>query len=251
MFDLANKLNIHQLANKIPIKYVYIFMGGLFLSASFIVVWQKYLRGDSPAHIRQSMNNLLMIHRALMDFQSEAYFGRPPTDLRELYIYRTTFYIEKSTGSGQNEQFTKINKSYAMLPDLMAFRCPTKSHSEDKFSTDYTILPWYRLFLQGNTVIAWDNPGNFKSGGNLLFYDGSVRFYEMTRGEYQRFIDGVKSRSDREFLRAKCAEMSLRNFSNIRKADDAEAQRILDQATGARGNPVPVPVNPSAAVTGN
>lgn len=173
--------------------------------------------GDSDADIEQTQKKLGIIHQAIKKFKSEEYFGKAPSSLQDLYKYDTTYYnipqqpntIENSDTSPSN--FVESSESYSLIPSRRVFLKSGLSKDEEDeilaenaFITDFGFLPDYKLFLPQNTIIAWDNPGNFNGGGNVLFEDGKVKFLKSTPEEYERLTTALLTQTDRDFVRDIC-----------------------------------------------
>lgn len=225
--------------NTLPVARLLVMLGaGLLLAGGYY--WYTASRGDDPQDIARSRANLQRIWRAMRDFQSEAYFARVPASLQELHEYAYDFYVPRMSAPGEppSNEFTRIRQHFQLVPEGRVFHAPTmpRPAEETGFSCDYTLLAWYGRFLPPFTAIAWDNPGNFKTGGNILFNNGEVRFYEMNPAEYRRFVQGLQTRSDRTFLRRISPEVSVRGFS---EEPGADAGRVVDPATGAASATVP------------
>lgn len=147
-------------------------------------------RGDNERDKARSAENLRAIGRALFLFESEAYFARPPANLRELHSH----------------------EGYALVPDASTFIAPTKKKG-DGWRSDYGFLPWYESFLPERTVIAWDNPDNFRTGGNLLFADGRVEWISLSPDDYKALIAALQARNNRDLVRRLCPTCSIEGFS--------------------------------------
>lgn len=188
----------------------------LVLVGSGGAVWYFYNQIDNIDAIKTSENNLLQIWRGIREFQSEGYFARAPKKMEELFHYRFTSYIPKPRPNPDQPSpgFSPTEREYSLIPDLLVFTSPNHDRSSEKgaFASDYSLLSWYEKFLPDEAVIAWDNPGNFRSGGNLLFYGGKVKFYKMQPQEYQRLIKALQTKTDREFVRKQCREASVAGF---------------------------------------
>lgn len=146
--------------------------------------------GDSERDKAQSAENLRTIGRALFLFESEAYFGRPPATLRELHSH----------------------EGYTLVPEATTFLAPTRKQG-DTWRSDYGFLPWYESHLPPRTVIAWDNPGNFRTGGHLLFAEGRVQWIELKPEQYAALITALQERNRRDLVRRLCPTCSVEGFS--------------------------------------
>ncbi len=199
---------------------------------------------DSEQDIKETQKKLKFISQALKKFKSEAYFGRPPQTLYDLHQYTTTYYNTKpNPGSStnlyqqNNEQttdattnFSANTDNYSLIPNKRVFLKSTlDKEAEDKiirqegFTSDYGFIPNYSMFPAANTIIAWDQPGNFNSGGNILFEDGGVKFIQATPEEYRRFTTGLQTQTDRNFIRDLC----IRNHTdcslvNLKRSETAQ-----------------------------
>jgi len=188
----------------------------LITAGSGAGVWYFYQKIDTEEEITGSGADLRLLWRGIREFQSEGYFSQPPKSLEELYRFRYKSYVAKpSPGKDQpSPGFSLIEREYSLVPDLLTFISPVTHHRPDKnhFVSDYTLIKGYEMFMPEDAVIAWDNPGNFNSGGNLLFYNGRVEFYKMEPAQYRRFVKALQTRSDREFVRKMCREASVTGF---------------------------------------
>ena len=232
---------------RLPVTRLLVMLGaGLLLAGGYY--WYSTSRGDDPQDVTRSRANLQRIWRAMRDFQSEAYFSRIPASLQELHEYSYDFYVPRMSASGEppRNEFTRIRQHFQLVPESSVFHAPTRPRpaAETGFSCDYTLLSWYARFLSPYTAIAWDNPGNFKTGGNILFNNGEVRFYEMNPAEYRRFVQGLQTRSDRTFLRRMSPEVSVRGFS---EEPGADAGRGAPPAPAIEPETAPAEVKASAA----
>ncbi len=190
--------------------------------------------GDSADNIEQTQKKLRIISQAINMFKSEKYFGKPPESLKDLYEYRTTYYnipeknsvytdLDKS--SDTKKDFIKSTESYSLIPNKRVFIKSGLDKEEEEelaakqdFITDFEFLPDYKLFQPKNTIIAWDKPGNFKTGGNILFEDGQVKFIKAKPKEYERFTTALKTQTDRDFIRDICIKNDTDcSLANIKK----------------------------------
>ncbi len=178
-------------------------------------VWYFYREVDTDENIRASQSDLRLIWRGIREFQSEGYFARPPKTLEDLYHYRFKSYLPKPAPKDMpSPGYTEVVREYSLIPDLLTFINPVSGKIPQKghFVSDYTLVNGYEPFMPDDAVIAWDNPGNFATGGNLLFYNGRVEFIKMQPAEYKRFTKAIQTRSDREFVRKICREASVSGF---------------------------------------
>ena len=132
-------------------RQIYAMLGALVIVAAGGLAYWYFMRGDSARDITLSATNLQIIGRGIKSFQSENYFGREPEKLEDLFNYRMTFYIQKIRAGKLLNEFSKIEKSYAVVQDMNVFHAPAKKYTSDKFTSDYTLLKWYKMFLPGNT----------------------------------------------------------------------------------------------------
>lgn len=187
----------------------------LVLAAAGGGVWFFFQEADSEAEIHAAQSDLRLIWRGIREFQSEGYFARAPKSLEELSRFRFMAYIPKPAVKDQpSPGFSEIERNYSLIADPFVFLNPATGRQPQKgaFVSDYTLLSWYEPFLPDDAIIAWDNPGNFAAGGNLLFSNGRVAFYKMTPPEYRRFVKGLQTKSDREFVRKMCKEAAVSGF---------------------------------------
>lgn len=170
---------------------------------------------DSEGAIKLSQTNLEVIWKGLREFQSENYFARTAQSLEQLAGYKYEFYVPKmGSDKGEGSAFSKVMKEYSLVPDPRVFQMLRRDQKEKGgFRCDYTLLSWYQAGLAEEAAIVWDNPGNFQTGGNVLFNNGVINFYRMNPAEYKRFIKGLQTRSDREFVRKKCRDVSVYGFA--------------------------------------
>ena len=167
-------------------------------------------------------------------FKSEKYFGKPPRNLSELHSYQTTYYNtpqhnsiygEPDPENDSTKAFIKTTDTYSLIDNPRVFlRSGRDKEDEDKilasgeFTTDFGFLPDYPAFPAANTIIVWDKPGNFKSGGNILFEDGQVKFIKATPEEYRRFTIGLLTQTDRDFILDICIRNNTDcSLANIKK----------------------------------
>lgn len=187
---------------------------------------------DSPETIEQTRKKLRHISQAVKLFQSEQYFGKAPKSLEDLSSYQTTFfnaperniiYAQSDDQDSEDRSFIETTDSYSLIPNRRVFlKSGVDKEDEDErlaenpdFITDFGFLPTYRSFLPSNTIIAWDNPGNFNTGGNILFEDGQIKFIKASPEEYRRFTTALQTQTDRNFVRDIC----IRNNTDCSLAD--------------------------------
>lgn len=165
---------------------------------------------DKESEITQSGENLARIGRAIKEFQSERYFAHAPSSLEDLYQFKATLNPTlDASGVMKGDQ-----RSISLISDPNIFLCPSLGKEAGKtFVSDYDLLSWYAPFLPDKTIIAWDKPGNFKSGGNVLYYDNSVEFLKMNPDEYKRFTEALQKKNDRDFVRSKSKTCSISGFA--------------------------------------
>ncbi len=190
---------------------------------------------DSQDDIEQTQKKLKLISQALKLFKSESYFGKPPSSLEDLYHYETTYYNVPQQNNLYSEQqtntadkkFLEKADTYSLITNPRVFlKSGRDKEDEDKllaggkFITDFDFLSDYQPFLADNTIIAWDKAGNFKSGGNILFENGQVIFLKASPEEYRRFTIGLKTQTDRDFIRDIC----IRNHTDCSLANIAQQQ---------------------------
>ena len=190
--------------------------------------------GDSADDISQTQKKLKLISQAIKMFKSEKYFGKPPASLQELHSYQTTFYNtpqhnsiygEPNTEDNAPKKFVKTTDTFSLIDNPRIFlRSGLDKEDEDKiisgkeFVTDFDFLPKYPAFPAPNTIIVWDKPGNFESGGNVLFENGQVQFIKASPKEYKRFAIGLLTQTDRDFIRDICIRNNTDcSLANIRK----------------------------------
>lgn len=146
-------------------------------------------------------------------------FYSPTYDLDEQEEIEREVYADEIGGYVDTEK--------PLLRDARDKERPTKTIIEKKpreFRCDYTLLPWYDFSLPDNTIIAWDNPGNFNTGGNVLLKNGTVYFLNknMSAKKYAKFIEALKTRSNRDFVRKVCVDNHVDASLNGFKMSEVE-----------------------------
>ncbi len=190
---------------------------------------------DSQDDIDQTQKKLKLISQAIKLFKSESYFGKAPSNLEDLYHYQTTYYnvpqqntlyTEEKVNTDQ-KKFVEKTDTFSLINNPRVFlKSGRDKEDEDellapgKFVSDFDFLSNYQQFLPDNTIIAWDKAGNFKTGGNILFENGQVTFLKASPEEYRRFTIGLKTQTDRDFIRDIC----------IRNNTDCSLANIAQQA---------------------
>lgn len=166
-------------------------------------------RGDRPLDIQAAQANLRQLHAGVRLFASERYFGRPPRSLEELW--EAAQLPCKVTDPATGQEMTVAVEP--LVPRVAAFRSPTApAGTPGEFRCDYLLVPGYAPFMPGNAIVLLDGPDNFLAGGNVAFADGRVQFLAMAGAEWRRFVAAVTTRSDRDFVRRKCADCSIAGY---------------------------------------
>ena len=182
---------------------------GVLLFAAWGLWWWLGDNGDRAADIRGGQANLRQLHQAVTLFQSEKYFARPPKDLEELW---TVSKIPCKTVNPVDGRDMNVEVR-PLVPGVRVFRSPSLRRGLTAyFACDYLLAPYYQTHMPSNAIIMLDKPGNFKTGGNVVFYDGRIRFLRMNEAEYRRFAEAVMNRNDRDFVRQKCGECSISGY---------------------------------------
>ena len=181
---------------------------GALAIAACLWLWLRP-RGDRPLDIQAAQANLRQLHAAVRRFESERYFGRPPRSLDEVWEAGQLPCKVVDPGSGA-EMMVAVEP---VAPRITAFRSPTAPPgAPGEFRCDYLLVPGYAPFMADNAIVLLDGPDNFRGGGNVAFADGRVQFLAMAGAEWRRFVTAVTTRSDRAFVRRKCADCSIAGY---------------------------------------
>jgi hypothetical protein len=180
-------LTLKQTWRKIAVGAV----GAIIVIAATMTL-HHYLNAPRPVNPRGNQQKLRALHAAMRDFQSEAYFARAPKNLEELW------------------RLPPAPDGVEITP-LLHLAEPSDSGAD--LTAEFILIPYYDLFLRGDAIIMLDAPGNFPTGGNVLFNDGRVEFLAMAPEEYARFVEAINQRRDRDFVRQKCADCAIAGFA--------------------------------------